>query len=48
LISHNEQVPGLKINKYWTRAEQDKWKPEDIDRRAEQILDVILDHWQVG
>jgi len=43
-----EQVPGLKINKYWTRAEQDKWKPEDIDRRAEQIIDIILEYWKVG
>ena len=42
------QVPGLKINKYWTRVEQDSWKPEDIDRRAEQIINIILDYWKIS
>jgi len=42
------QVPSLKINKYWTRAEQDSWKPDDIDRRAEQIINIILDYWKIS
>jgi len=50
LIINNpsSQVPGLKINKYWTRVEQDSWKPEDIDRRAEQIINIILDYWKIS
>jgi len=45
--SPEAQVPHLRINEYWIRTEQEKWKPEDIDRRAEQILTLILDYWNI-
>jgi len=39
------RFPKLKVNEYWIRDSQHKWLPEDIDRRAEQLLNHALIHW---
>jgi len=39
------RFPKLKVNEYWIRDSQHKWLPEDIDRRAEQLLNHALIYW---
>jgi hypothetical protein len=41
------RFPKLKVNEYWVRDSQKKWLPEDIDRRAEQLLNHALKHWSL-
>lgn len=45
--SPQARFPKLKVNEYWTRDIQKKWLPEDIDRRAEQLLNHALKHWKL-
>jgi hypothetical protein len=45
--SPNSRFPKLKVNEYWIRDSQTKWLPEDIDRRAEQLLSHALKHWKI-
>lgn len=39
--------PPLKVNEYWTRESQTKWKPDDIDRRSEQLVASALEYWTI-
>ena len=45
--SPQSRFPKLKVNEYWIRDSQTKWLPEDIDRRAEQLLTHALKHWTI-
>lgn len=45
--SPQSRFPKLKVNEYWVRESQTKWLPEDIDRRAEQLLQHALRHWSI-
>jgi hypothetical protein len=45
--SPHSRFPKLKVNEYWIRENQIKWLPEDIDRRAEQLLTTVLKHWTI-
>jgi hypothetical protein len=40
-----QQIPTLRINEMWVRPAQTSWKAEDIDRRAEQLLEHALHYW---
>jgi hypothetical protein len=39
------QIPTLRVNEMWVREAQREWKMEDIDRRAEQLIDHALQYW---
>jgi hypothetical protein len=41
------RFPKLKVNEYWIRDSQKKWLPDDIDRRADQLLTHALKHWTI-
>jgi len=45
--SPQSRFPKLKVNEYWIRDAQTKWLPEDIDRRAEQLLIDALKYWKI-
>jgi len=45
--SPQSRFPKLKVNEYWIRDAQTKWLPEDIDRRAEQLLSHALKYWKI-
>ena len=41
-----QQFPNLKVNEYWTRQAQQKWTPEDIDTRGNQLINSALEYWK--
>lgn len=41
-----KRFPLLRLNEYWTAQAQTKWKAEDIDERANRLLNSILAHWK--
>jgi uncharacterized protein with ParB-like and HNH nuclease domain len=45
--SPQSRFPKLKVNEYWIRDTQKKWLPEDIDRRAEQLINHALKYWKI-
>jgi hypothetical protein len=45
--SPQSRFPKLKVNEYWIRDTQTKWLPEDIDKRADQLLTHALKYWKL-
>jgi Protein of unknown function DUF262/Protein of unknown function (DUF1524) len=45
--SPESRFPDLRVNSYWLRDAQSQWKPEDVDRRAEQLLRDALKYWKI-
>jgi hypothetical protein len=41
-----KRFPILRLNEYWTAPDQNRWKAENIDERANRLLNTILAHWK--
>lgn len=41
-----KKFPILRVNEFWTAPDQVKWRAEDIDERANRLINTILAHWK--
>lgn len=45
-LDKDNGFPLLRVNEYWLRPEQVRWTPDDIDKRADQLLTSALKFWK--
>lgn len=41
-----KKFPILRVNEFWTSPSQSKWRAEDIDERANRLINTILAYWK--
>ena len=46
VINPAKKFPILRVNEFWTAPNQVKWRAEDIDERANRLINTILAHWK--
>ena len=41
-----KKFPILRVNEFWTDSNLVKWRAEEIDERANRLINTILAHWK--
>ena len=41
------KIPILRVNEMWVRDDQVRWTADDIDRRAQQLVNHALSYWHI-
>jgi hypothetical protein len=41
-----KKFPILRVNEYWTDSNQTRWRAEEIDERANRLINTILAFWK--